>query len=415
MSLIKSKQEIILSNIPQWEKTLSLFEKATGLIASLYITPTTRVAGPFATHPLGTFLVKSGVFELNQVAHRSEIEEMIPLQVQKSVRIKKFADALSIICIPLIIDKELVGVIYAGWVFDHFADPIECDRLGRLFGLSGFDFLQIARIQAPVSPEKLRIYEEMLCMMVTGQIEQLIANQELKQASRVKDEIFSVVSHELKTPLTSMLLSVQMLKNRKISTDKFSEYINRIERNALFQSQLIEELLDASKIMSGDFSIEPSVIDLKSIIDESVHMISNELESKSLKIDFKDYGGNFTYKGDYLKLRQSFWSLLANSVKHTPAGGKISITLSKTYSGYSLSFKDSGVGIDKDYLPKLFETFSREEQNPLSPTAGLGLGLFIVKRIIELHDGSIEVASEGKEKGANVSIFLPFMTPSSQL
>lgn len=406
MAKTNGRYEIITENLSSWERALRLFESTTGMTVSLYLADGKRVLGPYATTPMGEHLLGSGAFGSGGTAERAEVEELIPILTLKETRVKLFADALTILGIPIKVEREVVGVIYAGWVFDHFPDPIECDRLSKIFSLSSMNFWQLARMQAPVSPEKLKIYEEMLVLMVSTMSEQMVSVKELRTASRIKDELLALVSHELKTPLTSLLLRVQMLKSQKITPDKMPGFIKSMEASTLLQSQMVEDLLDAAKIITGKFSVQSDEIDLKRLISEAVDLLSLQSADKEIRIQFTDIGGDYRFKGDALRLKQAILNLLSNSVKFTPRGGHISISLTRNISNYFIKVTDDGEGIDAEFVKEIFERFSQERER-VSSKAGLGLGLFIVKRIIELHGGTIEVHSPGKNKGTVFEILLP--------
>lgn len=406
--MVKSdkKFEIITENLPSWERALVLFENMTGLTVSLYLASGERVIGPLSMSPLGMHLKELGAFKIGGVAQRSEKDELIPILALKETRIKLFADTLTILGIPIKVDKEVIGVIYAGWVFDHFADPIECERLSRLFGSSGMDLWQIARMQAPVSPEKLRIFQEMLELMVSTMSEQMFTLREFRNASRIKDELLALVSHELKTPLTSLLIRVQMLKTHKIAEEKMPEFIRSMESSTQLQSKLVDDLLDAAQIVTGKFSINREMVDLKKIIEESMDMLSFQCLEKNIKLQFSEVGGDYRYNGDGLRLKQVVINLLGNALKFTPPGGHISVGLTRNISNFLLKISDDGDGIDAGFVQEIFDRFSQERLK-INSRAGLGLGLFIVKRIIELHNGSIDVFSAGKNKGTVFEVLLP--------
>lgn len=400
------RSEIILENLPSWEKALRLFEKTTGLTTSLYLASGVRVLGPFSSTPMGVHMIECRVFEDGGIAQRAEVDELIPILTLKEGRIKLFADALTILGIPVRIDNEVVGVIYAGWVFDHFADPIECERLSRLFGTSGVNLWQIARMQAPVSPEKLKIYQEMIELMVSTMTEQLVSMRELRHASKIKDEILALVSHELKTPLTSLLLRVQMLKNHKVSDEKMKTFISSMESSTLVQSKMVDDLLDAAQIATGKFNVSHTDMDLKDLLKESMELLSSQGLGKNLSMSLVDIGGDYRFSGDPLRLRQAFLNLLLNSIKFTRDGGKISVSLTRNLTNFHIQITDNGDGIEESFFPALFERFSQQKAI-VNSKAGLGLGLFIAKKIFELHGGSIEIHSEGKGKGTVCEIILP--------
>lgn len=397
---------MIAENLPVWEKALRLFEKTTGMVTSLYLADGTRVLGPFTTTPMGETLVNAKVFEEGQMCFRAEQEELIPIYHRRSPREKKFADVLTLLGVPVMTDKKFYGVVFTGWVFDHFPDPIECDRLANLFGIPPIEFWQISRTQSPVSREKIQIYLDMLTLIVKTMTDQMTALAEVRESSRIKDEVLALVSHELKTPLTSLLLRVQMLKAHKVSEDKMGNFINSLESNTLLQTQLVEDLLDAAKITANKLVIEEQEMDMKELIEETVELLRAPANEKNITITFAHLGSDYTCIADPKRLRQCFINILTNSVKFTHRGGRIEIFLERNTSELSISFRDNGIGIDYGRLPYIFERFFQHDRDTKAPS-GLGLGLYIVKRIVELHRGRVSAESSGKNQGTNIQIVLP--------
>lgn len=397
---------IIEDNLESWERILRLFEKTSGLTCSLYLSNGKRLIGPISSTPMGEYLVAQGIFKENQVGHRIEIDELIPLHVLGEKRSKRFADALTILSIPIYSDGRVAGCIFAGWIFDHFPDPIECERIARIIGSNGLEFWQVARMQPPISPEKMKIHEEMLVLLVSTISEQLVSIKELSEASRIKDELLALVSHELKTPLTSLMLRIQMLKTNKVSAEKFPTFIRTMEDNTRVQTRLVEDLLDAAKIITGKFSLETHEFDLKMLLLSVIEEVSPIAHTKELTISFTDLGGDYRFNGDNIRLKQCFSNIISNSVKFTPAGGTIEVNITRNISNFLIRFKDSGKGVDKNFQTHIFERFAQHERTN-SANSGLGLGLFIVKRIVDLHHGSIELESSGEGKGTIFEISLP--------
>lgn len=397
---------IIRDNIPQWERALSLFERATGLTTSLYYADGKRALGPFVSTPLGETLLNSGAFAEGMVAHRAEIEEMIPVVALGEIRHKKFADSLAVIFIPIMVNDSLIGAVATGWVFDHFADPLECDRLAKIFGLQNLDFWVMARTQSPVSPEKLHIYQDMLGLIVSTLTDQMIALRELTHSMKIKDDILLLVSHELKTPMTSLMLRLQMLKGHKVPEWKFDSFMEKLEVSAKVQTRLIEDLVDAAEISSGHFHLRKGPLDLSSILQETVKLVSGIAEEKSVLINFSHLGGDYRSVGDGARLKQVFMELLLNAVKASPKKSGVDVRLDRNISTFVISIRDRGKGITEDVLPRIFQVFSHGIDKDLSDR-GLGLGLYIAKNIIQKHGGTIDVESKGVGSGATFVVRIP--------
>lgn len=376
------------------------------MITALYLADGTRVLGPFTTTPQGEMLVGTGAFERGRMAFHAEQEELIPIYQLKAPREKRFADILTILGVPVMVEKKICGVVFAGWVFDHFPDPIECDRLATLFGIPPITFWQTARTQAPVSREKLSIFLDSLQLLISTMTDQMKAIRDLRESSRIKDEVLALVSHELKTPLTSLLLRVQMLKAHRVPEDRMGTFISSLETNTLLQTQLVEDLLDAAKITANRLVIEEVPMDLKELIDEVTELVRTPATDKHLNLTFTHAGGDYRCYADPRRLRQCFLNILTNAVKFTPEGGSVDVHLERGMTDFYISVTDNGIGIEALRLPYIFERFFQHDRDTKAPS-GLGLGLYIVKRIVELHHGTVSAESRGHNRGTKIRIALP--------
>jgi CheY-like chemotaxis protein/two-component sensor histidine kinase len=229
----------------------------------------------------------------------------------------------------------------------------------------------------------------------------------VEEANRVKDEFLATVSHELRTPLTAMLGWVQMMRSGALPAHKHARALEVIERNAKSQQQLIEDLLDVSRIITGKLRLEVTSVELGDVVAAAIEAIRPAAESKSLRLHAildTDIG---PLVGDAQRLQQVVWNLLSNAVKFTPKGGHIHIILRRAGSSAELQVRDTGQGISPDFLPHVFERFQQAEVGTSRKHGGLGLGLSIVRHLVELHGGTIEAFSEGEGLGALFTVRLP--------
>lgn len=228
-------------------------------------------------------------------------------------------------------------------------------------------------------------------------------------ANRLKDEFLSMVSLELRTPLNAMLGCTRMLRSGKIDSDLFEGILESIEVTALSQSELIENLLDVSKIVTGKLSLNTEHFELGEIIDMVVDSVNPTVENKSIELKVELSPEPIIISADPERLRQAFWNLVSNAVKFTPSKGKVSIKIEKFDEIVKFTVSDNGRGISPEFLPFVFERFLKADDEETKKYGGLGLGLSIVKYIVELHGGTVEAASEGKGKGSTFSIKLPLL------
>ena len=234
-----------------------------------------------------------------------------------------------------------------------------------------------------------------------------IAQKEAETANRAKDEFLGTVSHELRTPLSAVLGWTQVLLSEENDRGLSVRALEAIERNARKQSQLIEDLLDVSRISAGQFRLEVDLIDLSTVIDAAIDVVRPAIDAKGLQLRTNIEGAAPSVFGDERRLQQAIWNLLSNAVKFTPEGGLIEIRLEYTDFHARIVVKDTGNGIDPELLPHVFERFRQGHQSGTARHGGLGLGLSIARHLVELHGGRIEVSSGGEGQGAEFTIRLP--------
>lgn len=233
------------------------------------------------------------------------------------------------------------------------------------------------------------------------------ARAEAEAANRNKDEFLATLSHELRTPLTAILGWSHLMRSKGLNEDEFSRGLDTIERNARSQSQLIDDLLDVSRIITGKLQIERSSVDLSKVIDAAFDSIRPGAEAKSIRFETTLNGCKCRVFGDSTRLQQIFWNLFSNAIKFTPKGGQVNVSVSSIDSRVNIAVTDTGIGIDPDFLPFIFDRFRQADGSTTREHGGLGLGLAIVRHLVELHDGRVFVESGGKNLGSTFTIALP--------
>ncbi len=239
------------------------------------------------------------------------------------------------------------------------------------------------------------------------------ARAEAEAASRAKDVFLATLSHELRTPLTAMLGWIRMVRGGKLDAPTTARALEAIERNTRAQMQLIEDLLDVSRITSGKLRLDLRPVDLAAAVESAVDSVRPAAQAKRIRldVDLTPLGG--TVLGDRDRLQQVAWNLLSNAIKFTPEEGLVTVRLEPTPHRARLVVRDTGRGIDPEVLPRLFEPFRQAEEPATRRHAGLGLGLAIVRHLVELHGGTVTAASEGKGRGATFTVELPLATSAS--
>jgi signal transduction histidine kinase/ActR/RegA family two-component response regulator len=234
--------------------------------------------------------------------------------------------------------------------------------------------------------------------------------REAEASSRLKDEFLMTVSHELRTPLNSLLGWADMLRLGIVSDERRQRAVEAIYDNAKLQTILIDDLLDTARILTGKLRIEPTLVDLGEIIRAAVNVVAPAAAAKGLELTVETDGHGARFLGDPGRLQQIVWNLVSNAVKFTDQG-TVSVRLARTEDDIHMRIvvADTGIGINEDFLPQVFDRFSQEKTGTTRPHGGLGLGLAIVRQLVELHGGTIRVQSDGEGHGTAFTVILPAM------
>ena len=238
------------------------------------------------------------------------------------------------------------------------------------------------------------------------------AREAADSANRMKDEFLSTVSHELRTPLNAMLGWTRMLRSGELDEAKRARGLEVIERNAVAQAQLIEDLLDVSRIISGKLLLNIGLVDLRAVIDAAIDSVKPAMEAKQLRLQATVDPTLAPIPADPHRIQQVVWNLLSNAIKFTPKQGTIKLELSRGDARVELTVTDSGPGISREFLPHIFERFRQADSSITRTHGGLGLGLAICRHIVELHGGTINAESRGGGQGATFTVDLPVAPPS---
>jgi signal transduction histidine kinase/ActR/RegA family two-component response regulator len=233
------------------------------------------------------------------------------------------------------------------------------------------------------------------------------ARSEAERANRIKDEFLSTVSHELRTPLNAILGYSQLLRMNPADQHEIEEGLNVIERNAKAQSQIIEDLLDMSRILSGKIRLDVQGVDPAEVIEAAVASLQPTADAKGIRLHTVLDPRAGTVLGDSSRLQQVVWNILSNAIKFTPKGGRVQVALARINSHVTITVSDSGGGIAPELLPHIFDRFRQGDASTTKRHGGLGLGLSIVKQLVELHGGSVFAASKGEGQGAEFTVELP--------
>ncbi len=233
------------------------------------------------------------------------------------------------------------------------------------------------------------------------------ARGEAERLGRLKDEFLATLSHELRTPLNAIQGWTQILRHHNASTEDFQRGLEAIDRNVRAQTQIVNDLLDMSRIISGHVLLEVRPMSLQEVIQGSLDSVRPSADSKGIRVQTLLDSKLGPVRGDPSRLQQVLWNLLANAIKFTPRGGRVSVTLERVDSHVEITVDDNGIGIEPEFMPFVFDRFRQADAGIGRRYGGLGLGLSIVKSLVELHGGSVRVESPGHDQGSTFTVMLP--------
>jgi PAS domain S-box-containing protein len=402
------------------EETIRFLEEASRILGSSLdygetLGAVVRLAVPRIADWAAIDMLEEGVFRRVAVAHvdpekvaiAEEIMRRQPLHVDDEAGIAKVVRT----GVP-----ELHSVITRGMLDAGIADP-ELRALFHRLGLISSMTIplrvhdRVVGAFSLVSAESGRhfneadfVFAQELARRAGTAMEHAIAYRESVDANRLKDEFLATVSHELRTPLTAILGWARLLRTKR-DVD-IAKAVEIIERNAKAQVRLIEDVLDVSRIITGKLKIDVRPIDVSKVLRAAIEVVGPAAAAKDLTIS-EQIAAPVWIEGDPDRMQQVFWNLLSNAVKFTPKGGRIDVILTRATDHVEVAVKDTGRGIKPDFLPHVFERFRQADSSTTRSEGGLGLGLAIVRHLVDVHGGHVHVESEGVGKGATFTITLP--------
>ena len=294
--------------------------------------------------------------------------------------------------------------------------PNSYETVGLRQDGSTFPFrVDVARVQLEDGPANLAFFtdvtehrsaERKLSQALTRE---RVARGEAEAANRMKDEFLATLSHELRTPLTAMLGWARLLRSGELDPDTAARAVETIESNARLQAQLIEDLLDVSRIILGKLPLGVRPMELALVIESALDAVRPAASAKSIRLLRTLDPATGLVSGDPDRLQQIVWNLLSNAVKFTPSKGQVEIRLERVGRFAQISVVDTGKGISAEFLPFVFDRFRQADGSSTRVHGGLGLGLALVRHLVELHGGSVQAVSAGERKGATFSVQLPLL------
>jgi signal transduction histidine kinase/ActR/RegA family two-component response regulator len=273
---------------------------------------------------------------------------------------------------------------------------------GRTLGALTFATAESGR---HYGPDDLAVAEE-LARRAGLAVETARLYREAQVANRLKDEFLAIVSHELRTPLNAIMGWASLLRTGRLDQAKSEQALDTIERNVKTQAQIVADLLDVSRIITGKLALDLQPVDLVPVVEAALDVLRPAAAGKQVALDVRLEPLD-AVSGDPQRLQQVIWNLLSNSVKFTPPGGRVEVTLARAGGAARIQVRDTGQGIPRDFLPHVFDRFRQADASTTRRHGGLGLGLAIVRHLVELHGGLVEAESDGEGRGAMFTVTLP--------
>jgi len=292
----------------------------------------------------------------------------------------------SYMCVPMIAHDRVLGTL-----------TVANTTSRRRFGNDDLRLLQDVASRAALAIENAHSYRQ------------------LQTANRLKDEFLATLSHELRTPLNAVLGYARMLQSGAVSDDKVAQALEVIDRNANSLAQIVEDVLDVSRIILGKARMRVEPTDMTSVVDDAVATVMPSVEAKGIQLTRSVPSRLAEVSGDPGRLQQVVWNLLSNAVKFTPKGGRIDVSIIEEDSSVDVVVTDTGIGFASTFKPYMFERFRQAEGGTTRLHGGLGLGLAIARHIVEMHGGTIEAESPGEGKGATFKVKLPLMPVAKEM
>ncbi|HEY9696265.1 MAG TPA: PAS domain-containing protein [Trichocoleus sp.] len=288
---------------------------------------------------------------------------------------------------------------------------------GQAVGGVSVTFAQLPQLEPDDRAFMLALAQQCAQAIVRAQLYEAEqrARSQAEAANRTKDEFLAMLSHELRTPMNPILGWSRLLQRGNLDANRTKIALETIERNAKLQVQLIEDLLDVSRILQGKLSLNPCPVSLASVIDAAISTVRLAADAKTIQIQTQIAANVGHVLGDAARLQQVIWNLLSNAVKFTPEQGQIEIQLTTVGAQAQIQVKDTGKGISAEFLPFVFDTFRQADSSITRTFGGLGLGLAIAHHIVELHGGTIQVESAGEGQGATFTVKFPLLSTSTAL
>ena len=389
-----------------WRTPLQQFTDATGLVVSAYDSAGVRRIGPLTGNRLGTLLAESTLWDDDGPGTRCEQAQVAATCASGHAEATQFG-GLRVQTQPLMLRGAVYGVLVFGWRFADFSSPLACEHIARSIGLAGHLLWNEVRLDAPVSIQRMETYAALLGTLAHTLDRQRETIDDLTRVNRTRELFLATVSHEMRTPLSALSMRIELLLRTVPNLPpEATSGLEAMRVHVRQEAGMVDDLIDAARTLTGQMSITRAPIVLGQVLRDAISTVETHAHAKQILMQVTpvDYGDHIRFEADGRRLQQVVWNLLFNAVKFTPEGGVIRIAIRRIDGMVEIDISDSGQGIAPSDLAHVFGAFNLQQQNN---GTGLGLGLYIARRIVELHGGTLSVSSAGRGLGATFAIRLP--------
>lgn len=395
-----------LTDWDSWRKPLAQFTQATGLTMSAWDIQCVRQIGPLTASRTAQ-LLGSGAMWADDGAGTALERKLVVAVLASDRPLCDSFHGMRVCAMPLTQFGQVYGVLVYGWCFADFSSPMECERIARLTGISGQALWNEVRLAAPLSNARLETYTALLETLTSTIDRQRETIEELTRVNKTRDLFLATVSHEMRTPLAALSLRIEvLLRTVRDLPAPVESALQTMRVHVRQEAGMVDDLIDAARTLTGQMSITKVPTSLGRVVRDALSTIEAQAHEKEIALSVlpADYGDGITLPADGRRLQQVLWNLLLNAIKFTSLCGAIQVTISQGDTHIEINVTDNGQGIDAADLPHVFGAFTLQTH---ANASGLGLGLYIARRIVELHDGSLTVTSPGRDMGSTFTIRLP--------
>ena len=390
----------------EWRTPLLQFSQASGLVVSAYDIAGGRQVGPLLSSRTAQLLGSSTLWQDDgpgTAAERRIVADMAAGQDEAG----ELFHGMHICSLPLTRAGERYGVLVFGWCPRDFSSPLACEQLAALVGLPGHALWNVVRLETPLTDARLATYRELLRTLAGSLDRQRDTIDELNRVSRTRDLFLATVSHEMRTPLSALSMRVDLLLHTmRDMPPALQASLLAMRVHVRQEAAMVEDLIDAARTLTGTMSVARVAVSLGRIVRDAVSTVEASANEKRIvfSVTPDNHGDHLQVDADPRRLQQVLWNLMLNAIKFTPPGGSVGLNIASDLDGVRIRVHDSGQGIAPEDLPHVFGAFTLQSH---ANASGLGLGLYIARRIVELHGGTLTASSAGKDLGTSFTIYLP--------